>query len=378
MKQPKWLVLCGGTLLATAIACGTTPSPTAPASTVAVSGAAGASGETLKIGAPTPQSPINNVQLTTTTVVLTYAAVTGTYSTFTPSYQIELKNPAGTVVANPTVTATTYTVTASMDFDTIYTWRVRATYLGGFGPWSSTATFKTQNAGYMIGNTVMDPLFTGRTVGERIGVTTFVPGQGLRLDAQTSTLRYQLPATLTAGEFSVMILGADEGSAGGKSKVFSMQEGVDGITDNDYRATIELRARDYPTPGAITCRIITGDSGNTGQIFDCPRIVQGFNSSTWYFWKFSWGNGRAGLQVRENNETGKVIYDQSMGIGSHAYGPVPHVAYLGAPVGRAGEVDATIGGGPIYKNVWIGPTARPNFPSITALTDALLKGPGGN
>jgi hypothetical protein len=376
MKQSKWLVISGAALLATAIACGTTPTPTSPASSAAVSAAAGASGETLKIGAPTLTSPTGNIQLTTSTVVLTYSAVSGTYGTFAPSYQIELRDLAGTLIANPTVTTTSYTVTASLTLDTGYTWRVRATYQGAFGPWSTTATFRTQVAAYISGNTLYDPLTLGTTVGTAIGPVSFVKGVGLKLEDQTSSLRYTLPTTLEAGEFSVMILGADEGSAGGKSKVFSMQEGTDGITDNDYRATIELRARDYPTPGAVTCRIITGDAGNIGQIFDCPRIVNSFSSSHWYFWRFAWGNGRATLTVRQDNETGPVIYDVSMGIGSHAYRPVPHVLYLGAPVGRAGPTDATIGGGPIYKNVWVGPTARPTFPA--SLSKALLSGPGGN
>ena len=54
---------------------------------------------------------------------------------------------------------------------------------------------------------------------------------------------YRLPQTLEAGEFSMMILGADEGTEGDKSKVFAMQEGPDegDITDDDYRMTAELR-----------------------------------------------------------------------------------------------------------------------------------------
>jgi hypothetical protein len=59
----------------------------------------------------------------------------------------------------------------------------------------------------------------------------------------------------------MMILGADEGSEGDKSKVFAMQEGPDenDVTDDDYRMTAELRGRNYATPGAVTCRIIYGD-----------------------------------------------------------------------------------------------------------------------
>ncbi len=378
MKQSKWLVISGAAILATAIACGTTPTPTSPAPSAAASGAVGASGETLKIGAPALTSPTGNIQLTTSTVVLTYGAVAGTYATFTPSYQIELRDPNGTLVANPTVTTTSYTVTTSLTLDTAYTWRVRATYQGAFGPWSTTATFRTQVDAYIAGNRIYDPLTLGRTVGTRNGATSFVPGEGLKLEDQTSNLQYSLPTTLEVGEMSVMIKGADEGSPGDKSKVFAMQEGTGPYTDNDYRMSVELRGRSYPKPGAVTCRIITGDATDEGRISDCPRIQLNFSSARWYFWKFTWGNGEARLVVREDSETGDDIYDATIDIGTHAYRPVPHTVYLGAPVGRAGPSDATIGGGPIYKNLWVGPTARPAFPAITALADALLRGPGGN
>jgi len=376
MKQSKWLVICGAALLATAIACGTTPTPTSPASAAAASGAAGASGETLKIGAPTSLAPSGNVQLTTSTVVLTFTGVAGTYTTFTPSYQIELRNAAGTLVENPTITATTYTVTSSLVLDSFYNWRVRAVYQGAFGPWSATVTFKTQVDAYIAGNTIYDPLSTGRTVGTRFGPTTFIAGKGLRLDDQTSYVQYSLPTTLQVGEMSVLILGADEGGAGEKSKVMSMQEGTGSITDNDYRATVELRGSGYPTPGAVTCRMVTGDATDPGRIKDCSRQVFNFNSSHWYFWRFAWGNGTIRLTVRIDSETGSVLYDNTISEGSHAYNPQPHTVYLGAPPSRAGIQDATIGGGPIYKNFWVGPTARPTFPS--SLSKVLLPGPGGN
>jgi hypothetical protein len=40
---------------------------------------------------------------------------------------------------------------------------------------------------------------------------------------------------------------------------------------------------------------------------------------------------------------------------------VPHVIYLGAPVGRAGPIDASVPGA-IFKHVYVGPGPRPNFP----------------
>jgi hypothetical protein len=363
-------MLCLGlAAVVTTSACGSAKTPTTPASTTLASGNAGASGETLKIGAPTLTSPIGGVQLQTSTIVLTFQSVAGTYATFTPSYELELRNPSNTVVLNPTLTSTSYTVPVELEFDTNYTWRVRAVYEGAVGPWSSTATFKTQVSAFISGNTIYDPLSIGRTVGTRQGATTFIAGEGLRLDNQASTLRYNLPTTLQAGQFSMLIKGADEGSAGDKSKVFSMMEGDGDITTNDYRATVELRGSQYTTPGAISGRIITGEADDEEFIHDFPRQVNNFSSARWYFWSLSWQTGSARLVVKADNEAGPTLYDVSIGTGSHPYRPSTHTIFLGAPIGRAGIQDATIGGGPVYRNVFVGPTTRPSFPG--------LSGPGG-
>jgi hypothetical protein len=121
--------------------------------------------------------------------------------------------------------------------------------------------------------------------------------------------------------------------------------------------TAELRGANYSTPGAVTCRIIAGD----GVSRDCPRFVLNFDSSRWYFWRFSWQTGRARLEVKRDSETGQTVYDQSIGTGSHPYRPDPHYVYLGTPAGRAGLIDATLPGG-TYKNVYVGPGPRPAFP----------------
>ena len=75
----------------------------------------------------------------------------------------------------------------------------------------------------------------------------------------------------------MMILGADEGSEGDKSKVFAMQEGMDeaDITDDDYRFTAELRGRNYGAPGSVTYRIIAGD----GVSRDGARVQLSFSTA---------------------------------------------------------------------------------------------------
>ena len=141
--------------------------------------------------------------------------------------------------------------------------------------------------------------------------------------------------------------------------MMAIQEGFGDITDNDYRFTIEKRGSGYVSPGQIRYRIITGDSGS--RVFDGGVGQVNFDTSRWYFWKATWTTGRAEVTVRLDSENGPVVYDSEIGTGSHDYRPTPMVAYVGAPVGRAGPDDASV---PriIVKNVWLSANPRPAFP----------------
>jgi hypothetical protein len=229
------------------------------------------------------------------------------------------------------------------------------------GSWSSDATFKSPVGAYIRGAEVRDPLTIGRTVGTPFGPVQFTK-DGIELMSHESRVTYVLPQTLEAGEFSVMVTGFDEGSPGDKTKIMSMQEGFSDITTNDYRFTVEKRGRSYPTPGAVTFRVINGDAGEEDFINDGFRTGVAFSDERWYFWKATWGPGFAAVEVREDSPTGRVIYNSRESTNGHAYRPQPHVIHLGAPVGRAGPIDASIPG-TIYKNVWFGAGPRPNFPN---------------
>ena len=357
----KVIMSAAACVLAVAVACSkTSPNPTSPSVTAPVDGDAAADGSTLKVTAPGTSSPTGGTQVSDPTT-LTASTVNGKYASVALQYHFQVRS--GTTVAAEgvvgPVTGSTVTFQPSgLNSDTNYTWRVRAESQGAFGPWSSDASFKTPIGAFIRGNEVRDPLTIGRTVGETRGPVRFGPN-GITLLGHDSHVLYRLPQNLQQGEFSMLILGADEGSEGDKSKVFSMQEGPDegDITDDDYRMTAELRGRNYSAPGSISCRLIAGD----GVSRDCERQQVNFDSSRWYFWKFTWRTGQARLEVRLDSETGTQIYGKTFGTGSHPYRPDPHYVYLGSPVGRAGPIDATLPGG-TYKNVYVGPGPRPGFP----------------
>ena len=351
------------TLLA---ACGQrSDTPISPSTGTAVDSAAAADGSTLKASTPAVVAPNGGSQVADP-IELTATKAVGKFADFNPSYQFQVRS-GGTVVYDSGVIGgngagagnVSHTVPSSaLNPDTDYTWRVRATYAGAVTAWSADGAFKSPVGAYIRGNEVRDPLTIGRTVGEIRGPTQWTP-DGLKLLSHESHVLYRLPQTLEAGEVSMMIKGADEGSEGLKSKVFSMQEGPDesDITTDDYRMTAELRGANYPQPGAVTCRIIAGD----GVSRDCPRIQKSFDSSRWYFWRFSYRTGRARLEVHLDSETGPTIYDATIGTGSHPYRPNPQYVYLGTPTARGGILDATLPGG-TYKDVYVGPGPRPTFP----------------
>lgn len=357
------VVMCAIVILGFTVACGQrSASPVSPTPEGAATPDAAADGSTLKASTPVAVSPVGGAQATDP-LTLTASKATGKYADASMSYRFQVRS-GSTVVYDSGVIGgvgagnnVTHTPTAALEPDTNVTWRVRAEYQGAFGSWSADAAFKTPVGAYIRGSEIRDPLTIGRTVGTPVGSVQFVK-DGLELMTADSHVRYQLPQTLSAGEFSLMVTGFDEGSPGDKSKIMSMQEGGGDITTNDYRFTIEKRGSSYFQPGATTFRIIVG--GGEHAIFDSTRLPVAYSDERWYFWKASWGSNFAQVEVREDSPVGRVIYSQRVNT-NHAYNPQPHVVYLGSPVGRAGPIDASIPG-TIYKNIWVSANPRPNFP----------------
>jgi hypothetical protein len=367
MHQKRFVLCSAAAVLALAIACSkSSESPVSPTVGSSPAADAGPGGSTLKATAPTPVSPINNAQPDSLTLTATKAE--GKFDKTIPLvYQFQITTSSGSVVSACTQTVApdagstvSYTPSCALEFDQPHTWMVRARNGDFVGPWSASASFRSPSGGYIRDNEIFDPLTNGKTAGEPNGVQ-FIAGQGAKLVDHSSFIRYRLPVNLQQGEFSMMVLGADEGAEGDKSKIFSMQEGPNegDITDDDYRMTAELRGRNYGAPGSIAYRIIFGD----GVSRDGERDQHNFDSSRWYFWRFVWATGLARLEVREDGPSGRVIYNRTPGngAGSHPYRPDPHYLYLGTAMGRNGALDATLPGG-IYKNVWASSRPRPRFP----------------
>lgn len=358
MQRHKFAFIGLAALTALAMACSRqSTSPTSPSSAAAASSDA-EPGVTLKVTAPVPSSPVNDARIGDGVVpTLVASAANGVFTTAALLYRFQVFNEAGVTAQDSGLrSAPTFTVTAELDFEKRYTWRVRAELDGAVGPWSTTASFITPAGAYLRGNEIRDPLTNGKTVGQAFGCT-FIPGVGIRLDGRESYVEYQLETPLVEGEMSAILTNIGNGSEEWKTKVLSMLQG-DGvnITDNAYRVTIDKRTGwlGLGSPLRYTMR-------SRGEADERNAGPQTWNRSSLYLFRFAWAGGQASLTVLDGGVNGSV----KATIGNNyrgPYSPNPHIIRLGSVFGRGGS---DTNPNTIIRNLWVSSRPRPNFPGDT-------------
>jgi len=339
MKQ-KDLVLFGvSALVATALAC-SSANPAAPVAPTASGPAAASDGSTLKASAPTVQSPINGLKLTTSTVVLTAGPSSTTFAAGVPlQYRFQVMNAAGTIVAQALVPSTSWTVAATLAPNATHTWRVRSEYLGEAGPWSATLSFITVDPAI-----INDPLTNGTTTGARIG-GRFVAG-GWQSTGLTDAINWDVPTCVSCTlEFDVTNFGAQEGEAFEKDlKWVSMGDAnafgdFGSFRDHPWKMHLVQRA-DYPRGMEIIWRNggtdpSGGDPGDHRiKLTDTPIT---FSSSAVYHFLLDWGT--RGYSISVNGIT--VMQDGW----DHWYEP----SRLRVSLGCYPRADSFVGA--IYRNI---------------------------
>jgi hypothetical protein len=356
MSRRTYLVTGLAALMALSMACSrqnTAPVSPSSAKPASVSETSGPQGETLKISAPTPISPINDAVLDGADATLVCAPPTSKFEGTTLAYDFELYDSNNVKIRTEVVSGTTWVV-RGLDFEAHYTWRVRGTSDNAYGPWSVFGTFQTPaNRGYIRGNELFDPLTNGQTIGVFNDVT-FLPGQGVRLNSIDSFVQYALQTPLTDGSFSVTITGLRNSNEQWKTKVMSMLQG-DGvnITDNAYRFTADRRNKDAGGTVRWTLRSRGVDAGEPvcgNASWDITHL---------YLWSYAWNSGgTAQLTVQDGGPFGPVY--RSCGTKFKApYSPNPHIVRLGSVGGRGGSETLP---GAIFRNVWVSQNPRPVFP----------------
>jgi hypothetical protein len=341
--------------------------PVSPNSSAQASTSANPDGSTLKASPPTPLSPPNGQKLDQVLVDGVTLVVGNAVSKFNVglpvAYRFEIFNSAGVKIEDSDfvvggATTTSYTVRAALEGDQAYTWRARAEVDQGayVGSWSERWSFiAPQTEGYIQGAELYDPLANGKTVGALSGPVTFVPGVGLRLESQLSYVAYQLPQTLTEGEFSLLVTDMPTNTDGDKTKLFAMAEGFSDIVTNNRRMTVEKRG---DPAGIVAWRFIShGDQIDTE---GAEREFVPFDPNKSYFWQATWRNNFFNVLIKEGGVDGRVIYSKGKPFKGRAYDPNPHVIYLGSPVGRSGESGASVDHVTI-RQVWVSGRPRPAF-----------------
>jgi hypothetical protein len=324
------LALTGVTvLLGLALACtsnSSTPlTPTTPAGT-----SGPAPDVTLKVSAPTPQSPVGGVKPQTGPATLVVSASTASFAS-TPAlqYRFQVFNSANALVENVLVSSTSHPVEAELAVNAAYTWQVRAEYQGSVGPWSSKGSFIAPETAFLGLNTFADPLTNGKTVGQQHG-GTFLPGQGWQSLSQSDGIDYDLKTDChdCTLEFDATNFGAQEGYSTEKDvKWVTMGDATKfnsfgAFRDHPWKMHLVQRA-DYPRGMEIIWRNGgTDPEGDPGdhriKLVDTPIT---FSSSNVYHFQLDWGP--YGYTIAVN---GIVVMEDGW---DHWYEPTNHRVSLG-------------------------------------------------
>ncbi|HEY3380971.1 MAG TPA: hypothetical protein VGK32_04340 [Vicinamibacterales bacterium] len=317
------------------------------------------------IGAPTITAPTDDQQLDTVKPTLTVSNAGGSGPARTYDFQLA-DNAAFSPVAVSKLSVpegsgtTSITLTTDLQPSTRYYWRVRLVAGGTASDWV-IGKFRTKVGGYNRAGELFDPLIENFTIGERFGNTTFVSGKGIRLGDTQSYVRYQLPQTISSGEFSMEVEGLAPNGPGPKLNIFSMAQSTGTVTGNSYEATVQYRGAPGNPDNCISFKAVWGSSAyklepDIGKRNDSVMYL---NPTTTYYWQASWTANSFRVLVKAGGINGSVIYDYTINAaGGGPYAPSPHVAYLGSNAGALGTDTGSFAGATI-RNVWLSSRPRP-------------------
>jgi hypothetical protein len=370
--QKKWFLYGFVAVTAVAIACGgDTKTPVSPSPATGSGTDAAADGSTLKINAPALSSPANGSTVDSLTPTLVLTNATSKYVPQTvPSYQFTVVDAGGaTIYDSGLVAAGTSQTSVRIPADKLkaeitYRWKARGVDGSAVGPYSSLSSFTTPKAateGFQTATTLWDPLINLKSIGRAVNME-FTAGKGARTIGLESYIQYPLMQTLTQGEMSFYVDNFNPLAAGSKTKFASMSSDAADVTTDPWRFTLEKRGVTYGTP-QVRWRIITGNA--TSAVYDGGPWVPVLDKTKTHFIKFTWGNGVVTLLIAEadvaTGALGTVRLDVAAAY-KGTYRPSPHMAYIGAEVGRSGPEDASVPNMTV-RYVWIsdGNTPRPPY-----------------
>jgi hypothetical protein len=325
-----------------------------------------------QLAAPTLEAPAEDLQLSTLRPELTVVNGTSSQPAGTRTYEFQIADndsfspvaASGATVAENAGGKTSFTPTDDLQPTTRMFWRARVTQGTTTSEWSKTGKFKTRLVGYNKPGELYDPLVHGETVGTAVGNVTFVPDKGIRLNDVFSYVVYQLPQTVSSGEFSMEVEGLRPGGPGGKPKVFQMMDTPDGLPSRSLSMiNAQYRGRPGNPDHSVAFKAVLG--GQTDGAIVEPDLAKRNQSvlmldpSRTYFWQGSWTAHSFRLVVRDGGIDGSVLYDYTMSASrGSGFAPSPHYAFVGTNYEKF-VADTGTFPGMIVRNVWLSSKPRP-------------------
>jgi hypothetical protein len=361
------LVVVCLTAAAAAAGCGKSSTPVAPGPA------------TPTLAAPTASSPGDQAQLVTLRPTLSVGNSPSS-GTGARAYEFQVSDRSDfastsspgsfpvlarqTGVAEGTGGTTSFTPDFDLQPATHLYWRARMRQGLEASDWTATRSFNTAIVGYNRPGELYDPLIYGNTIGTITGSTSFISGQGIRLNDGFSYVRYQLAAPLSAGEFSLEIAGLHPNGPGSKLKLFAMSDSTASTYNSPWLFTVQYRGLNGNPDNSIAWKMRLGDPAFQLEpdLIDRNRYVVALDPSRFYFFRAMWDNGfrmivqnAAGAGTFYDLEYASTDYFENRRI---PYQPSPHFAYLGSNDQREGPENGTFPG-EIVRNVFIGNRPRP-------------------
>jgi hypothetical protein len=326
-------------------------------------GTAGAAG-------PALDTPADDQQLDTLRPVLTVVNSTATAGSGPRTYEFQISPDsafATTMVSRAgvpegTTGKTSFTVDQDLPATSRLYWRARLTRGTSSSDWSATGRFRTKPVGRNIAGELFDPLTAGETVGRIVGSTTWIPGQGIRLNDARAYVVYDLPQVLLTGELSVEVTGLGPGGPCCKPRVFSILDQVGALSSSSqYSMNAQYRGVNGNPDNCICFKAIFGNNAvglepTTAQRQGLSVVL---DPSKTYLWRGVWTRDSYRLIVREGGETGPLVYDFGIQSAQANWNPSKMFAFLGTDNGQFDTADGTLRGITL-RNLWVGRTPRPS------------------
>jgi hypothetical protein len=318
--------------------------------------------------APALDAPSDDQQLSTLRPDLTVMNGTSSQTTGSRTYEFQIADntgfapvaATGTGIAESAGGKTSFTPTEDLQPTTRMYWRARMVQGTTNSDWSPVGQFKTKLVGFNRPGELYDPLVHGETMGTPIGNFTFVPNKGIRLNDRLAYLIYQLPQTVTSGEFSMEVEGLAANGPRGKPKIFLMMDRSTGIPSAS-RHMINAQYRGVPgnPDHSVAFKAVLGNLNSVVEpdIIKRQQSVVLLDPTRTYFWQGIWNAASFRLVVRDGIG-GPVLYDYQMAAAGGGFAPSPHYAFLGSNNEQYLAGDGTFPGITV-RNVWLSSKSRP-------------------